>query len=253
MVIENRFQGQTAIVTGGASGIGLGIGARIAQEKGCVVLADIDEEALEQARKSLDSLPGKIESARVDITQEAEARDLIQSVVKRFGQLDVLVNSAGIVGKTATNILEYDLASFRNVLDINLIGSFLVTKYAIEAMLPRQYGRILHLASIAGKEGNPGMAGYSVSKAGVIGLVKAIGKEYAHTEITVNALAPALIATPLLEDAAEESLNYMTSKIPMGRLGTVAETAALACWIVSREASFNTGTVFDLSGGRATY
>ncbi len=253
MVFENRFQGQTAIVTGGASGIGLGIGARIAQENGCVVLADIDAEALEQARKSLDGRPGHIETARVDITQEAEVRGLIQSVVQRFGQLDVLVNSAGILGKTATNIHEYDLASFRNVLDINLIGSFLVTKYAIEAMLPRRYGRILHLASISGKDGNPGMAGYSVSKAGVIGLAKAIGKEYAHTEITVNALAPALVATPLLADTAEESLNYMTSKIPMGRLGTVAETAAISCWIVSREASFNTGAVFDLSGGRATY
>ena len=145
------------------------------------------------------------------------------------------------------------MASFRKVLDVNLIGSFLITKYAVQAMLPRRCGRILLLASIAGKEGNPGMAGYSVSKSGVIGLVKAIGKEYAHTQITVNGLAPALIATPLLLDAAEESLNYLTSKIPMGRLGTVEETAALACWIVSNEASFNTGTVFDLSGGRATY
>lgn len=253
MVFENRFQGQTAIVTGGASGIGLGIGARFAQENGRVLLADIDAEALDQARKSLDGHPGQVETAKVDITQEAEVRGLIQSVVKRFGQLDVLVNSAGILGKTATNIHEYDLASFRNVLDVNLIGSFLVTKYAIEAMLPRKYGRILLLASISGKDGNPGMAGYSVSKAGVIGLAKAIGKEYAHTGITVNALAPALVATPLLADTAEESLDYMTSRIPMGRLGTVAETAALACWIVSREASFNTGAVFDLSGGRATY
>ena len=253
MVFENRFQNQTAIVTGGASGIGLGIGARIAQEKGRVLLADIDAEALDQARKSLDGQPGQVETARVDVTQEAEVRALIQSAVQRFGKLDVLVNSAGILGKTATNIHEYDLASFRNVLDVNLIGSFLVTKYAIEAMLPRQYGRILLLASISGKDGNPGMAGYSVSKAGVIGLAKAVGKEYAHTAITVNALAPALVATPLLADTAEESLDYMTSRIPMGRLGTVAETAALACWIVSREASFNTGAVFDLSGGRATY
>ena len=253
MTFEHRFRGQVAIVTGGASGIGLGIVKRIARESGSVVLADINEEALAQAKEAMRELPGRVETIRFDITTEDEVESLIGSVVEQFGQLDVVVNCAGIVGKTATDILDYDLSSFREVLDVNLIGSFLITKHAIKAMLPRGYGRILHLASIAGKEGNPGMAGYSVSKAGVVGLVKAIGKEYAHTEITVNGLAPALIATPLLLDAEEESINYMTSKIPMGRLGTVEEAAAIACWIVSDEASFNTGAVFDLSGGRATY
>lgn len=253
MAFEDRFKGQVAIVTGGGSGIGLAIAARIAQESGSIVLADINEKALASARESLRDTPGQVAAMQVDVTNESAVRELVRSVQDRYGHLDVVVNCAGILGKTATNILDYDLASFRQVLDVNLIGSFLVTKYAIQDMLPRNYGRILLLASISGKEGNPGMAGYSVSKAGVIGLAKAIGKEYAHTQITVNALAPALIDTPLLAHATEESINYMTSKIPMRRLGTVAETAAIACWIVSREASFNTGAVFDLSGGRASY
>lgn len=253
MTFERRFQGRVALVTGGASGIGLGIASRMARESGSVVLADINEDALAQAKKDMEELPGRVETIRFDITREDDVESLIKSVVEQFGQLDVVVNCAGIVGKTATDIIEYDLASFREVLDVNLIGSFLITKHAMKAMLPRGYGRILLLASIAGKEGNPGMAGYSVSKAGVVGLVKAVGKEYAHTKITVNGLAPALIATPLLLNTEEEAINYMTSKIPMGRLGTVEEAAAIACWIVSDEASFNTGAIFDLSGGRATY
>lgn len=253
MIFENRFLGQVAIVTGGGSGIGLGIGKRIAQENGTVILADVNEGALAQAQAALGDLPDSVETAPMDVTSEPEVRGLMRFAVERYGRLDVAVNCAGVVGKTAANITEYDLATFRKVLDTNLIGSFLITKYAMQAMLPRGYGRILLLASIAGKEGNPGMAGYSVSKAGVIGLVKAIGKEYAKTNITVNALAPALVDTPLLADASEESLAYMTSRIPQGRLGTVQETAAIACWIISGEASFNTGAVFDLSGGRATY
>lgn len=253
MIFENRFLGQVAIVTGGGSGIGLGIAKRIAQENGAVILADVNEEALAQAQAALGDLPASVEAMRMDVTSEPEVQGLMRFAAERFGRLDVVVNCAGVVGKTATNITEYDLASFRDVLDTNLIGSFLITKYAMQAMLPRGYGRILLLASIAGKEGNPGMAGYSASKAGVIGLVKAIGKEYAKTKITVNGLAPALVDTPLLADASEESLAYMTSRIPKGRLGTVEETAAIACWIISGEASFNTGAVFDLSGGRATY
>jgi len=253
MIFENRFRGQVAIVTGGGSGIGLGIGKRIAQEGGAVILADINEQALETAQGALGDLPGPVDTLRTDVTSEAEVRRLMRFAAEQFGRLDVVVNCAGIVGKTDASIDAYDLASFRQVLDTNLVGSFLITKYAVRAMLPRGYGRILLLASISGKEGNPGMAGYSVSKAGVIGLVKAIGKEVAHTRITVNGLAPALVDTPLLADASDAALDYMTSRIPMGRLGTVEETAAIACWIVSGEASFNTGAIFDLSGGRATY
>jgi 3-oxoacyl-[acyl-carrier protein] reductase len=253
MVFENRFQGQVAVVTGGGSGIGLGIGARIAREGGTIVLVDVNDEALAQAKETIGDVPGQVETMQVDITAEAEVRDMMQSVMDRFQQIDIVVNSAGIVGRTATKILDYDLDAFRKVIDVNLIGSFIVTKYAVQAMQPRGYGRILLIASIAGKEGNPGMAGYTASKAGVIGLVKGIAKEYAHTQITVNGLAPAVIATPMNLETAEEQLEYMTSKIPMGRLGTVDEVAALSCWIVSDEASFTTGVVFDLSGGRATY
>ena len=253
MVFEHRFQGQVAVVTGGGSGIGLGIGARIAREGGTIVLVDVNDEALAQAKETIGDVPGQVETMQVDITVEADVRDMMQSVMDRFQQIDIVVNSAGIVGRTATKILDYDLDAFRKVIDVNLIGSFIVTKYAVQAMQPRGYGRILLLASIAGKEGNPGMAGYTASKAGVIGLVKGIAKEYAHTQITVNGLAPAVIATPMNLETAEEQLEYMTSKIPMGRLGTVDEVAALSCWIVSDEASFTTGVVFDLSGGRATY
>ena len=170
MTFDQRFQGQVAVVTGGGSGIGLGIGARLAREGASVVLADINEAALAQAGAKLGESNGSVQTARADVTDEAAVAGLFQSVLDQFGSLDVVVNCAGIVGKTAADIHDYDLTSFRQVLDVNLIGSFLITKYALQAMRPRGYGRILLLASIAGKEGNPGMAGYSVSKAGVIGL-----------------------------------------------------------------------------------
>lgn len=253
MSFEDRFRDQVAIVTGGASGIGLAIGNRIASEGGIVILADINSVGLARAALAADSSQSKILTEQVDVTSESEVSTLIDKVLVDHDRLDIMVNSAGIVGPTSTDIIDYDLRSFREVLDVNLVGSFILIKHAVRAMLPRDYGRILLLASIAGKEGNPGMAGYSTSKAGVIGLVKGIAKEYAHTGITINALAPALLDTPLTDRISEEQLEYMTRRIPMGRLGTTAEAAALACWLVSDEASFNTGAVFDLSGGRATY
>ena len=253
MSFDDRFRGQVALVTGGASGIGLGIARRFAKEGGNVVLADISEEALAGLFQSFDGLPGSVTTRRVDVTAEQDVRGCVDDVVSEYGKLDIAVNSAGIVGPTSTNIESYEAEQFRRALDANLVGSFLVTKYAVQAMLPRGYGRILMLASIAGKDGNPGMAGYSASKAGVIGLVKGVAKEYAHTHITVNALAPALIETPLMRQISPEQQQYMTARIPMGRLGTIDEAAALACWICSKEASFNTGVIFDLSGGRATH
>ncbi|MEM6283932.1 MAG: SDR family NAD(P)-dependent oxidoreductase [Chloroflexota bacterium] len=253
MTLNNRFEGQVAVVTGGGSGIGMGVGARIAREGGTVVLVDMNNEALVEAKKSVGDVSGRVETKQVDITSEEQVQGLMQWATGEFGQLDIVVNSAGIVGQTATNIVDYDLNVFRQVIDVNLVGSFIITKYAVQAMQPRGYGRILLIASIAGKEGNPGMAGYSTSKAGVIGLVKGIARECASTKITVNGLAPAVIATPMNLQTAESQLEYMKSKIPMGRLGTVEEVAALSCWIVSDEASFTTGVIFDLSGGRATY
>ncbi|MEZ4702613.1 MAG: SDR family NAD(P)-dependent oxidoreductase [Rhodothermales bacterium] len=249
----NRFENQVAIVTGGASGIGLAIGRRLAREGATVVLFDRDQALLDKAAAGFRSDEMDAATYGVDVTSEPGVKEAIDDVVGRFGRLDVMINCAGVVGPTSTKILDYDAASFRQVVDINLTGSFLMTKYAIGPMLKRSYGRILLIASIGGKEGNPGMAGYAASKSGVMGLVKGIGKEYAGTGVTVNGLAPAVIRTPMNEDTAPEMLEYMASKIPMGRLGTVDEAAAISCWIVSEEASFNTGFVFDLSGGRATF
>ncbi len=246
--MDNRFAGRVAIVTGGASGIGAAIADRIAAEGGQVALFDRDAAALEQ----IGPAPGRL-PLMVDVADETAVQAGFARVVDQFGRLDILVNSAGIVGPTSTNIVDYRSDDFGHVLQVNLVGTFNVTQAAVRAMLPRNYGRILLIASMAGKEGNPGMVGYSTAKAGVIGLVKAVGKEYAETGLTVNGLAPAVIRTPMNAKTSPEQLRYLTERIPMKRLGTVEEAAALAAWIVSDEASFTTGFVFDLSGGRATY
>ena len=248
-----RYVGQVAIVTGGASGIGAAIAARLATEGAKVVLFDNNESGLSEQMDKMKFSTLNVSQAVVDISKEKQVRKAFREVGETHERLDVVVNSAGIVGPTSTNIADYTLSSFKQVLAINLTGSFLITKYAIENMLPRNYGRILLIASIGGKEGNPGMVGYATSKSGVMGLVKSIGKEYAETGITVNGIAPAVIATPMNVDTDPRMMEYMLDKIPMKRLGLVDEVAALVCWICSKEASFNTGFVFDLSGGRATY
>ncbi len=249
----NRFEGQVAIVTGGASGIGAGIAMRLASEGAAVSLFDTNEIGLVQQARAMKKEGLKVDAFVVDISSESQVKAYIDEVVARNQKLDIMVNCAGIVGPTATRIEDYGVEEFKRVIDINLTGAFVITKYAVEAMVPNNYGRILLIASIGGKEGNPGMAGYASSKSGVMGLVKGIGKEYAKTGITINGMAPAVISTPMNKDTSPEMLEYMTQKIPMGRLGTIEEVAALSCWIVSEEASFNTGFVFDMSGGRATF
>ena len=249
----DRFAGQVAIVTGGADGLGKSIAQRLVAEGASVALFDRNAALLNTTVTELVGAGGSVRSYPVDVAQEDQVSEAIRRVVADFGQLDVLVNAAGIVGPTSTNITAYSTDDFMNVCAVNLLGSFLVTKYAVAAMASRGYGRILLVASIAGKEGNPGMVGYSVSKAGVIGLVKAIAKEYATAGITVNGLAPAVIKTAMNDNTAPEQLAYMTAKIPMGRLGQVDEVAAMACFIVSAENSFSTGFIYDISGGRATY
>ena len=248
-----RFENQVAIITGGASGIGAGVATRMADEGAHVALFDVSEADLQEEVARIKAAGGRASHAVVDIAADEQVRSSIDQVVKDHGQLDILVNSAGIVGPNGTKAVDYPGDEFEKVLAVNLTGAFLVTKYAISHMLERNYGRILLISSIGGKEGNPGMAGYAASKAGVMGLVKGIGKEYAETGITVNGLAPAVILTPMLAQTTPDMLRYMTDRIPMKRPGEVAEVAALICWICSKEASFNTGFVFDISGGRATY
>jgi len=190
---------------------------------------------------------------QVDITNEVAVKDLVKKVGQRFGRIDILVNSAGITG--TTNIKSHEVFSdnLRLVFEVNFMGSFYTSKYVLPWMLKNKYGRILNIASIAGKEGNAGMLAYSSSKAAIIGMTKVQGKEYAETGITINAIAPAVIKTALLDNMPEEQVKYMTDKIPMKRCGSLKELTDTALFIVSPENSFTTGFTFDLSGGRATY
>ena len=249
----NRFENQIAVISGGAEGLGKGIATRLASEGCKVVLFDINESLLEQTVNDFKKKGFTAEGVVTDVASENAVKQGFEQVEKQSGKVDIVVNSAGIVGPTAIKITEYNTEDFDKIYSINLRGSFLMTKYAIKAMEKNNYGRILLLASIAGKDGNPFMAGYTATKAGVIGLVKGIGKEYTETGITINGLAPAVIKTSMNEKTAPEQLAFLTSKIPMKRLGTIAEVAAISAWIVSKESTFTTGFVFDLSGGRATY
>lgn len=252
-LMEKRFENQIAIVTGGADGIGKHIARRLASEGATVAIFDADEEKSNAAVAQFAAAGLEIEPYRLDVADEQPVREAIARVAERHGQLDVVVHCAGIVGPNATKITEVAAADFDRVVSVNLRGSFLMTKYALRQMQTRNYGRILLFASIAGKEGNAGMCAYSSTKAGVIGLAKSAGKEFAETGITVNAIAPAVIHTAMVEGLDPWQVTYMTDKIPMKRCGTLDEVTALGCWIVSPEASFNTACVFDLSGGRATY
>ena len=248
-----RFENQVALVTGGGDGLGKGIAKRIASEGGTAVLFDVNADKLAIAKEEFEKRGYKTSVYVVDISSEIEVRNAITAVEEKYGKIDIMVNSAGIVGNTSTKITDYPTDAFDRIYNVNLKGSFLMTKYILKVMEKANYGRILHIASIAGKEGNPGMVGYSATKSGVIGLVKGVGKEYAETGITINGLAPAVIRTPMNNNTAPEQLAYMTAKIPMGRLGTVEEVAALSAWIVSKECTFTTRFIFDISGGRATY
>lgn len=247
------FTNQTAIITGGADGLGKGIGKKLASLHATVILMDVNEHLLKNAVAELSTIHPNIQGIVCDVSDESQVRSALDKVMSQHNKVDIMINCAGIIGPTSTKITQYDVNDFDKVYRVNLRGSFLTTKYAIKAMEKHNYGRILLIASMAGKDGNPGMAGYSSTKAGVIGLVKGIGKEYATTGITVNGLAPAVIKTAMNDNTDPQQLAYMLAKIPMGRLGTVEEVAEIASWIVSRENSFTTGFVFDLSGGRATY
>ena len=249
----NRFQGQVAVITGGADGIGKGVAERIAREGGSVALLDKNVLKLSETVAALQATGYPVKGIEVDISSEESFTAAMEEVFHFFGKIDIMVHCAGVVGPTNTSILDYQTAEFDQIYSVNLKGSFLATKLAIRYMKLKNYGRVLLMGSIAGKEGNPFMVGYSATKAGVIGLVKGVAKEFADTGITINGLAPAVIKTALNDNTAPEQLAYMTAKIPMKRLGTIEEVAALATWVVSEESSFTTGFIFDISGGRATY
>lgn len=250
-----RFDNQTAIVTGGGDGIGKVIARRLASEGARVTIFDVSVASAEAAVREFADAGLHVDFGIVNIAEEAEVRAGIEAVTSKSvnQRLDIMVNCAAIVGPTARKITEVTTEEFDLETAVNLRGTFLMTKYALLAMERHNYGRILNFASIAGKEGNAGMSPYSATKAGVIGLIKSVGKEFAETGITVNAIAPAVIRTPMVDAIHPDQVKYMTDKIPMKRCGSLDEVAALSCWIVSGEASFCTAFTFDLSGGRAVY
>ncbi|MGC1243530.1 MAG: SDR family NAD(P)-dependent oxidoreductase [Chryseosolibacter sp.] len=246
--MHEGMKGQVAIVTGGASGLGLAIATALAGEGVKLAILDKSDAAFARLKGAF-----PFEPYVVDIASEDQVKKAIREIAALFGRIDILVNSAGITGLTNIKSHETDTEDLRKVFDINFMGSYFAAKYALPVMLKNNYGRVLHIASIAGKEGNAGMLAYSASKAAVIGMAKVQGKEYAETGITVNALAPAVVQTALVDAMPPEQVKYMTDKIPMKRCGTLGEIANIACYIVSPQNSFTTGFTFDLSGGRATY
>ncbi len=244
------FKDQIAIITGASSGLGKAIAKKLAERGVKLALFDLQLMDLVILKGQLKT---ECEVYELDVTDEEKVQHTIDQVAQRFGRIDILVNSAGITGQT--NIKSHEVASgnLRAVFEVNFMGSYLTSKYVLPWMLKNNYGRILHIASIAGKEGNAGMLAYSSSKAAVIGMTKVQGKEYAQSGISVNALAPAVIRTALVDAMPDEQVTYMTEKIPMKRCGTLEEVSATAEFIVSPENSFTTGFTYDLSGGRATY
>ena len=242
------FKDQIAIITGAASGIGFSIAKALAVQGAKLALLDMNVQALSDFTKNSSDI-----SYIVDVTQESEVKQTIEKIGNDFGRIDILINSAGITGVTNLKSHQTDSENVRQVFDVNFMGSYFTSKYALPWMIKNNYGRILHIASIAGKEGNAGMLAYSASKAAVVGMAKVQGKEYAEMGITVNALAPAVIQTAMVDAMPKEQVEYMTSKIPMKRCGTLEEIANLSLYIVSPQNSFTTGFTFDLSGGRATY
>jgi 3-oxoacyl-[acyl-carrier protein] reductase len=244
---EQRFAGRVAIVTGGVSGIGLGIAERLHREGAKLALWDMDTKALAAHAARLNA-----HTEVVDTTDAAAVQRAADATAAALGGIDIVIASAGITGPNGP-VWEYPLDAWRRVIDVNLNGVYYTNRAVVPHMLKTGTGRIVNIASIAGKEGNPNASAYSASKAGVIGLTKSLGKELAHTNIRVNCVTPAAVKTPIFEQMSQSQIDYMLSKIPIGRFGGIDEVAALVCWLASDECSFSTGGVFDVSGGRATY
>ena len=245
---KNRFDMRCAIITGGASGLGKETAKRLIGEGAKVALWDLNEEALERAKQEV----GAAHVVALDICDPALVVAAAADSAKALGKIDILVNSAGITGATAM-VHEYPIDSWRRVIDINLNGLFYCCRAVVPFLLANKYGRIVNVSSVAGKEGNPNMSAYSASKAGVIGLTKSLGKELATHNVMVNSITPATFESPILDQLPQSQIDYMRSKIPMGRLGVVAEVAAMICFMASEECSFTTAATFDISGGRTTF
>ncbi|MEQ9334733.1 SDR family NAD(P)-dependent oxidoreductase [Thalassobaculum sp.] len=242
------LDGRIAVVTGGARGIGLAVAERLLADGAQVALWDADAAALDAAAGRLDG----VLTSTVDVTDPDSVQAARDAVLDRFGGLDIAVNSAGIAGPTVPSV-DYPLEQWRRVVDVNLTGTFLVCKLLAPPMVGRGWGRIVNIASLAGKEGTPNAPAYSASKAGVIAFTKSLAKELAGTGVLANSVAPAALDTEMVKNMSPEHVRIMVSKSPLGRLGTAEECAALVAWLCSPECSFSTGAAFDLSGGRAVY
>ncbi|SJZ49416.1 3-oxoacyl-[acyl-carrier protein] reductase [Enhydrobacter aerosaccus] len=245
---DGLFKGRAAVVTGGARGIGLACAARIAAGGGRVALWDRDLARAQQSAKEL----GDAIAVEVDVTSEESINNALAVTERELASPDILVASAGITGPNTT-VIQYPVDAWRQVIDINLTGVFLCNRALASGMAQRGWGRIVNIASVAGKEGNPNASAYSASKAGVIGLTKSLGKELATSGVLVNCVAPAVVKTELFSQMTEQHIQYMLSKIPMNRFGEVGEVAEMVAWLASPLCTFATGATFDLSGGRATY
>jgi 3-oxoacyl-[acyl-carrier protein] reductase len=242
---------RVAVITGGAQGFGYAIGQRMLDSGAAVALWDIDSARLEQARAEL-SGKGSVSTQVVELTDENAVSAATQATLQKHGQIDVLVNNAGIAGGNGAT-WELDPAIWRRVIEVNLVAPYLVSRAIAPHMIARRYGRIVNVASIAGKEGNPNASHYSASKAGVIALTKSLGKELAKSGVLVNCVTPAAAKTAIFADITQQHIDFMLSKIPMGRFLLVEELAAMVTWLASEDCAFSTGAVFDISGGRATY
>ncbi|RXT54246.1 SDR family NAD(P)-dependent oxidoreductase [Bradyrhizobium betae] len=248
-IFSGRFEGQTAVVTGAASGIGRDVARRLSAEGARVSIWDLNADALVPAAKEA----GACDTQTVDVVAEGAVEAAMHRSIEALGgRLDILVVSAGITGPNAA-LKDYSGEDWRKVFDVNVNGVFYSNRAAVREMYKGSYGRIVNVASVAGKEGNPNASAYSASKAAVIALTKSLGKETALTGIRVNCITPAAIKTPLFDQMTPQHIEFMQSKIPLGRFGTIEEATALVCWLASMECSFSTGAAFDLSGGRATY